>query len=154
MSWYSCWRDSPGALLFSRYCLKTFSLKEADDVGHCCTRADVPEVLSHSSLKTSADMLKHVLLIPSQVTGHALELRQEGVSKLPVPSYCCSVMRGLIAFGPTGLAVALDISSGGEVAWFSRGLSTDMTPLHSTPLTGRAVTPQRQGHIGGPIAQP
>jgi len=29
-----------------------------------------------------------------------------------------------------------------------------MPPLHSTPLTGRAITPQRQGHIGGPIAQP
>jgi len=28
------------------------------------------------------------------------------------------------------------------------------TPLHSTPLTGRAIKPQRQGHIGGPIAQP
>jgi len=27
-------------------------------------------------------------------------------------------------------------------------------PLHSTPLTGRAIRPQRQGHIGGPIAQP
>jgi len=27
-------------------------------------------------------------------------------------------------------------------------------PLHSTPLTGRAIKPQRQGHIGGPIAQP
>jgi len=26
--------------------------------------------------------------------------------------------------------------------------------LHSTPLTGRAIKPQRQGHIGGPIAQP
>jgi len=29
-----------------------------------------------------------------------------------------------------------------------------VSPLHSTPLTGRAVKPQRQGHIGGPIAQP
>jgi len=29
-----------------------------------------------------------------------------------------------------------------------------VAPLHSTPLTGRAVKPQRQGHIGGPIAQP
>ena len=27
-------------------------------------------------------------------------------------------------------------------------------PLHSTPLTGRAIKPQRQGHVGGPIAQP
>ena len=27
-------------------------------------------------------------------------------------------------------------------------------PLHSTPLTGWAVKPQRQGHLGGPIAQP
>jgi len=27
-------------------------------------------------------------------------------------------------------------------------------PLHSTPLTGQAIKPQRQGHIGGPIAQP
>jgi len=27
-------------------------------------------------------------------------------------------------------------------------------PLHSTPLTGRAVKAQRQGHIGRPIAQP
>jgi len=27
-------------------------------------------------------------------------------------------------------------------------------PLHSTPLTGRAIKPQRQGHIGGPIAHP
>jgi len=27
-------------------------------------------------------------------------------------------------------------------------------PLHSTPLTGRAIKPQRQGHIGGRIAQP
>ena len=27
-------------------------------------------------------------------------------------------------------------------------------PLHSTPLTGRAIKPQCQGHIGGPIAQP
>ena len=26
-------------------------------------------------------------------------------------------------------------------------------PLHSTPLTGRAIKPQRQGHVGGPIAQ-
>jgi len=26
--------------------------------------------------------------------------------------------------------------------------------LHSTPLKGWAVKPQRQGHIGGPIAQP
>ena len=26
--------------------------------------------------------------------------------------------------------------------------------LHSTPLTGRAIKPQRQGHIDGPIAQP
>ena len=29
-----------------------------------------------------------------------------------------------------------------------------MCSLHSTPLTGRAIKPQRQGHIGGPIAQP
>jgi len=28
------------------------------------------------------------------------------------------------------------------------------SPLHSTPLTERAVKPRRQGHIGGPIAQP
>ena len=30
----------------------------------------------------------------------------------------------------------------------------NLSPLHSTPLTGRAIKPQRQGHIGGPIAQP
>jgi len=29
-----------------------------------------------------------------------------------------------------------------------------VTPLHSTPLTGRAVKPQRQGQVGRPIAQP
>ena len=40
----------------------------------------------------------------------------KNVSKLKVPSYCCSLMRGRIAFGPTGLMVALDISSGGEAA--------------------------------------
>jgi len=28
------------------------------------------------------------------------------------------------------------------------------TPLHSTPLTGRAIKPQCQGHVGRPIAQP
>jgi len=34
-------------------------------------------------------------------------------------------------------------------------ISEVMHILHSsTPLTGRAIKPQRQGHIGGPIAQP
>jgi len=33
-------------------------------------------------------------------------------------------------------------------------ISVSTGPLHSTPLTGRAIKPQRQGHIGGPIAQP
>ena len=27
-------------------------------------------------------------------------------------------------------------------------------PLHSTPLTGRAIKPQRQGHTGGPLRNP
>jgi len=37
------------------------------------------ENLFCSFLETSAEMTKHVLLIPPQVTGHALELRQERV---------------------------------------------------------------------------
>jgi len=49
------------------------------------------------------------------------------VSKLPVSSYGRSLMTGCITFGPTGLMVALDISTDGEVAWFSRGPLTDMT---------------------------
>jgi len=37
-----------------------------------------------------------------------------------------------------------------------RSLTLDDLELlhHSTPFTGRAVKPQRQGHLGGPIAQP
>jgi len=54
-------------------------LEKADDVGYFCTRANVPENLSRNSLKTSTEMVKHVLVIPLQVTGHALELRQERV---------------------------------------------------------------------------
>ena len=33
-------------------------------------------------------------------------------------------------------------------------LSQQRLHSHSNPLTGRAVKPQRQGHIGGPITQP
>jgi len=43
--------------------------------------AQVPNVLedlSRSSLETCAEMVKH-LVVPMQVTGHMLELRQEGV---------------------------------------------------------------------------
>ena len=35
--------------------------------------------MSHSSLKTGTEMVKHVLIIPPQVTGHALELCRECV---------------------------------------------------------------------------
>ena len=47
------------------------------------------------------------------------------------------------------------VPTAGHALW-SRGPlhSSHSTPLHSTPLTGRAIKPQRQGHIGGPIAQP
>jgi len=31
---------------------------------------------------------------------------------------------------------------------------TTKTPLHSTPLTGRAIKPQRQGHLLGPLCNP
>jgi len=69
-----------------KLCLKTFSLKlsykpgleKVDDVVCRCTR-DVPEDLSHSSLETGAEMVKLVLVIPPQVTGHAFELRKERV---------------------------------------------------------------------------
>jgi len=60
-------------------------------------------------------MVKHVVIILSQVTGHVLELRQQRV-QASVPSYCCSLMRGCITFSPTGLTVTLDISSGGDAA--------------------------------------
>jgi len=54
-------------------------LEEADDVGCRCTRDIGLEDLSHSSLKTGTEMVKHVLLIPQPVTGRAMELRQERV---------------------------------------------------------------------------
>jgi len=42
--------------------------------------------------------------------------------------------------------------------WFACGAAdatgTPSSPLHSTLLTRRAIKPQRQGHIGGPIVQP
>ena len=38
--------------------------------------------------------------------------------------------------------------------WFSWcHCHTIISPLHSTPLTGRAIKPQRQGHVGRPIAR-
>jgi len=68
-------------------CLKTFSLKlsskpcleEVDGVSHCHMRANVPEDLSRSPLETGSEMVKHVLVIPLQVTGYALKLCQERV---------------------------------------------------------------------------
>jgi len=36
------------------------------------------------------------------------------VYKLLVLLYCCSLLRGRIAFGPTGPTAVFDISSGGE----------------------------------------
>ena len=41
------------------------------------------------------------------------------VSKLPVLLKDCSLMTERIAFGPTGLSVALDTSSDIEATWFS-----------------------------------
>ena len=41
-----------------------------------------------------------------------------------------------------------------EIFAAGREVVEGRSPLHSTPLTGRAIKPQRQGHIGGPIAQP
>jgi len=49
----------------------------------------------------------------------------------------------------TRLVVVTDI----RMTWFILDIYS-IPPLHSTPLTGRAIKPQRQGHIGGPIAQP
>jgi len=69
-------------LHFKMFSLKLSSkpcLEEVDDVGHCHMRADVPEDFSRSSLETSSEIVKHVLVIPPQVTGHALERRQERV---------------------------------------------------------------------------
>ena len=43
----------------------------------------------------------------------------KNVSRLPVPSKDWSSMRGRIASVPARLAIARDISSGGELAWFS-----------------------------------
>ena len=43
------------------------------------------------------------------------------------------------------------------IDWKASGLQKVLIyegPLHSTPLTGQAIKPQHQGHIGGPIAQP
>ena len=40
----------------------------------------------------------------------------KNVYKLAVLSNCCSLMRGCIAFGPTKLTFALDISFGSEAA--------------------------------------
>jgi len=41
-----------------------------------------------------------------------------------------------------------------QTTWTLLKCNSGLMSLHSTPLTGRAIKPQRQGHIGGPIAQP
>ena len=46
------------------------------------TRGPVSQRTSHRSLETCTEMVKHVLVIPLQVIGQALELCQEHVQAL------------------------------------------------------------------------
>jgi len=55
----------------------------------------------------------------------------------------------LIADTRVGLVTIIQVNLSERVASV---IMVNSTPL--TPLTGRAIKPQRQGHIGGPIAQP
>jgi len=58
-------------------------LEEADDVGCHYLKADVPEDLFRCfvTVQARAEVVKHILIIPSQVACHVLELR-----RVPVPS--------------------------------------------------------------------
>jgi len=53
-------------------------LEEAHNVRGFHTGTGVTHGLSHGSLQAGAEMVKHALVIPSQVTGHSLELHKEG----------------------------------------------------------------------------
>ena len=61
------------------------------------------------------------------------------------------------------IAYAVRLSQARQTEWVADSLLAnfhttrtreELPLLHSTPLTGRAIKPQCQGHIGGPIAQP
>jgi len=58
-------------------------------------------------------------------------------------------MRGCIAFGPTRLTDALDISCGGEVAQFSQGLPTDPTGSHVPQASGMKPVLQSSAEASG-----
>ena len=58
-------------------------------------------------------------------------------------------MRGLIGFGPNGLMVAGDISSGGEAASFSRGPPTDTTGSCVPWASGMKPDLQRSAEASG-----
>jgi len=55
---------------------------------------------------------------------------------------------------PLNWASMITVNKEHMASWATFVLVLMGSPLHSTPLTGWAVKPQRQGHIDGPIAQP
>jgi len=79
-----------------------------------------------------------------------------------ITSYCSSVTDGTSRYCSDSAHRSISLVTYGEppVLMTVGGdssfaiLSLAGTGGSSTPLTGRAVKPQHQGHIGGPIAQP